>query len=70
MQRARVAAVSAPLSVVETLVPSVAGLVVFGDRVRPGWEPAVVVGAVLALAGIAAVSAAVAPAVPPERVLP
>lgn len=73
MQRAPVAAAGAPLSLTETLVPSLAGLVVFGDRVRPGWDAVVVLGAVLALAGIAAVSAAAPvppPAAEPERVLP
>lgn len=74
MQRAPVAAAGAPLGVTETLVPSIAGVVVFGDRVRSGWDAVVVLGAVLALTGIAAVSAAATPVArpgaEPERVHP
>ncbi|MGN6251903.1 MAG: EamA family transporter [Marmoricola sp.] len=73
MQRAAVTTSGAPLSVTEAVVPSVVGVAVFGDRLRAGWDPAVVVGVLLALAGIVAVArppaAASAEAAPtgPER---
>ncbi len=37
MQRTAVTAATAPLTVLQTLLPSVVGLVAFGDQVRPGW---------------------------------
>lgn len=70
MQRAPVTTSGAPLSLTETLVPSVVGVAVFGDRLRTGWDAAVAVGVVLALAGIIAVSRPPesAPTELPERV--
>lgn len=69
MQRAPVTTSGAPLSLAETLVPSVLGIVIFGDRLRPGWDAAVALGVALGLAGIIAVSRPV-PASAPERVGP
>lgn len=57
LQRASVTAATAPLVLLETLVPAVIGLAVFGDGVRPGWWPvalvgfAVSIGAALVLCG-------------------
>jgi drug/metabolite transporter (DMT)-like permease len=39
LQRASVTAATAPLVLLETLVPAVVGVVVFRDGVRPGWWP-------------------------------
>ncbi len=51
LQRASVTAVTAPLVLLETLLPAVVGLVVFGDQVRPGWWAPAVVGFVLSTGG-------------------
>lgn len=52
MQRAAVTAATAPLTVLQTLLPSAVGLVVFGDRVRPGWWlPALLAFAASLIAG-------------------
>lgn len=51
MGRAGVSAVTAPLIVLQTGVPSVVGVALLGDEVRPGWWPAVVAGLVLAVSG-------------------
>jgi drug/metabolite transporter (DMT)-like permease len=44
LQRASVTAATAPLVLLETLVPAVVGLAVFGDGVRSGWWPVAVIG--------------------------
>jgi drug/metabolite transporter (DMT)-like permease len=44
LQRASVTAATAPLVLLETLVPAVVGLAVFGDGVRSGWWPVAVFG--------------------------
>jgi drug/metabolite transporter (DMT)-like permease len=51
LQRASVTAASAPLVLLETLLPAVVGVVVFGDGVRPGWWSIAVIGFVLSIAG-------------------
>lgn len=52
LQRASVARVTAILVVTEVTVPGVAGIVLLGDSVRPGWWTALTAGLVLAVAGV------------------
>jgi drug/metabolite transporter (DMT)-like permease len=49
LQRAAVTTVTAALVIGETLLPSVVGVLVFGDGTRPGFLPVAVVGFVLAV---------------------
>lgn len=51
MRRTTVTAATAPLILLETAVPAVVGVAVFGDAVRPGWWPAALVGFALSTAG-------------------
>src|SRR5690606_41137510 len=51
LERGGVGPVAATVSVVEVLVPGVAGLVVLGDVVRDGWAVAAVVATVAAVGG-------------------
>jgi len=44
LRRAAVTAVNAPLILLETLVPAVVGIAVFGDKVRAGWWPVAIIG--------------------------
>jgi len=44
--------VTAILLVTEVTVPGLAGIVLLGDSVRPGWWPAMIAGLVLAVAGV------------------
>jgi drug/metabolite transporter (DMT)-like permease len=44
LQRASVTAATAPLVLLETLVPAVVGIAVFGDGVRAGWWPVALLG--------------------------
>jgi uncharacterized membrane protein HdeD (DUF308 family) len=44
--------VTAILLVTEVTVPGLAGIVLLGDSVRPGWWPAMTAGLVLAVAGV------------------
>ena len=44
LQRASVTAATAPLVLLETLLPAVVGIAVFGDGVRSGWWPVAVIG--------------------------
>lgn len=44
--------VTAVLSVTEVLVPGGAGLLLLGDAVRPGWEPALAVGVLLLVGSV------------------
>lgn len=39
LQRAPVTAVSAPMILLQTVLPAVAGVIAFGDQVRAGWWP-------------------------------
>ncbi len=47
-----VGSATAVLSVTEVVAPGLVGLVLLGDRIRPGWVAAAVVGLALALAGV------------------
>jgi hypothetical protein len=52
MRRAAVGSVVAVLSVTEVVVPGLVGLVLLGDRVRPGWGVALGAGWALAVSGL------------------
>lgn len=47
---------TAVLSVTEVVLPGLVGLALLGDRIRDGWVPAAVIGLVLALAGVVALT--------------
>lgn len=51
LQRGSVTVATAPLVVLETVVPAVAGLLVLGDSTRPGWGAVAAAGFVTAVAG-------------------
>lgn len=52
LQDGAVGSATAVLSVTEVVVPGVVGLALLGDRIRPGWELAALLGVVVALAGV------------------
>ena len=52
LERASLARVTAILLVSEVTVPGLAGIVLLGDSVRPGWWAAMSAGLVLAVAGV------------------
>jgi hypothetical protein len=52
MRRAAVGSLVAVLSVTEVVVPGLVGLVLLGDRVRPGWGAALAAGWALAVGGL------------------
>ena len=52
MRRGAVGTVVAALSVTEVIVPGLVGLVLLGDKVRPGWAPALVLGWLLTVLGV------------------
>ncbi|SDO27123.1 hypothetical protein SAMN05660199_01704 [Klenkia soli] len=52
LREGAVGAVTAVLSVTQVVVPGLVGLLLLGDRVRPGWVPALVVGLVLTVVGV------------------
>lgn len=68
MTRAPVNTSSAPLTLTETMVPTLVGLMVFGDGIRPGWAPLMGVGLALSMAGAAAVPALAGPRPTPDTV--
>lgn len=51
LQRTSVTAATAPLVLLETLVPAVVGVLVFGDQVRPGLAPLAIAGFLLSTVG-------------------
>ncbi|HEV7875616.1 MAG TPA: hypothetical protein VGP00_02990 [Nocardioides sp.] len=51
LDRAPVSTATAPLIVGQTFVPGLAGVLLLGDGVRPGWWPAVVAGLLLSVGG-------------------
>ena len=55
MTRAQVNTSAAPLTVAETVVPAMVGVLLFDDGIRSGWTSAVVIGLILSIAGAAAV---------------
>jgi hypothetical protein len=52
MREGAVATVVAVLSVTEVIVPGLVGLVLVGDRIRPGWAPALAAGWALTVTGV------------------
>lgn len=58
LARTSVTAATAPLVLLETVVPAVVGLTLFGDQVRDGWWPFAVVGFVLSILGSLVLSGA------------
>ena len=53
MKSGAVGSVVAVVSVAEVVIPGLVGLLVLGDRVRPGWAPVLGVGWALTVAGVA-----------------
>lgn len=53
--KAAVNIATAPLTMTETIVPSIVGVMLFNDGIRNGWTPVMVLGLVLSVAGAAAV---------------
>lgn len=51
LQRTSVTAATAPLVLLETLVPAAVGVLVFGDQVRPGLAPLALTGFLLSTLG-------------------
>ena len=51
LTRSTVAAATAPLVLLETAIPAIVGLTVFGDGVRAGWSAIALVGFVVSVAG-------------------
>jgi drug/metabolite transporter (DMT)-like permease len=51
LQRSAVTTVTAAVIIAETLFPALVGVVVLGDRTRPGFIPVAVTGFVVAIAG-------------------
>lgn len=72
LKRTTVTAATAPQTLLQTMIPSVVGLVAFGDQVRAGWWPVALVafgGALLAgfvLCGVAARLEMLPPTTDPE----
>jgi len=56
LQRASVIAASAPLVVLQTVVPAVVGVLMFDDGFRAGWWPLAVVGFVASIAAVVVLS--------------
>ena len=56
LQDGAVGPATAVLSVTEVVVPGVVGIALLGDRIRPGWEGVAVLGVVVALAGVIALT--------------
>ena len=64
---ASLARVTAILLVTEVTVPGLAGIVLLGDSVRPGWWAAMSAGLVLAVAGVVVLAGSPAQQPPPLR---
>jgi len=65
--RGSLARVTAILIVTEVTVPGLAGIVLLGDSVRPGWWAAMSAGLVLAVAGVVVLAGSPAQQPPPLR---
>jgi drug/metabolite transporter (DMT)-like permease len=53
LQRGSVTVASAPMIAAQTILPAIAGIVLLGDTIRPGWWPAAALGFLLAGAAAA-----------------
>jgi drug/metabolite transporter (DMT)-like permease len=58
MNRITVTAATAPVILLQTLVPAAVGVLVFSDGVREGWWPAAVIGLLVSTAGALVLSGA------------
>jgi drug/metabolite transporter (DMT)-like permease len=67
LQRGSVTVVIATLVVAETAVPALIGILVFGDRTRPGYVPVAAIGFLLAVAGAVALARFGEPAAEPAE---
>jgi hypothetical protein len=67
LESASLARVTAILLVTEVTVPGLAGIVLLGDSVRPGWWAAMSAGLVLAVAGVVVLAGSPAQQPPPLR---
>ncbi|MEV1293722.1 hypothetical protein [Pseudonocardia sp. NPDC049635] len=56
LQDGAVGTATAVLSVTEVVVPGVVGIALLGDRIRPAWEGAALLGVLVALAGVVALT--------------
>ncbi|MFP5072019.1 hypothetical protein ACLFMI_20430 [Pseudonocardia nantongensis] len=56
LQDGAVGPATAVLSVTEVVVPGVVGIALLGDRIRPGWGVGALVGVVVALGGVIALT--------------
>ncbi|MBN9734735.1 putative integral membrane protein [Pseudonocardia sp. Ae168_Ps1] len=56
LQNGPVGPATAVLSVTEVVVPGVVGIALLGDRIRDGWAGAALIGVVVALAGVIALT--------------
>lgn len=52
LQRGGVVPATAMMLIAETVPPSVIGVVLLGDRTRPGWAPVAAIGFLIAVAGV------------------
>ncbi|WP_250031327.1 hypothetical protein [Paractinoplanes maris] len=70
MQRGSVTLATAPLVVLETVAPAAVGLLLLGDRPRPGWGWAAAAGFVIAVGGAVSLSrhGEIQPAAEPQGV--
>ena len=66
LERGSVAAATALLWVVEAVVPALVGVLLLGDRVRPGWGPAALAAVAVAVAACAVLARAAPSEVSPD----
>ena len=67
LERASLARVTAILLVTEVTVPGLAGIILLGDSVRPGWWAAMSAGLVVSVAGVVVLAGSPAQQPPPLR---
>jgi len=67
LERGSLARVTAILLVTEVTVPGLAGIILLGDSVRPGWWVVMAAGLVLAVAGVVVLADSPAQRPPPRR---
>jgi drug/metabolite transporter (DMT)-like permease len=67
LERASLARVTAILLVTEVTVPGLAGIILLGDSVRPGWWAAMSAGLVVSVAGVMVLAGSPAQQPPPLR---
>lgn len=67
LERGSLARVTAILLVTEVTVPGLAGIILLGDSVRPGWWVVMTAGLVLAVVGVVVLADSPAQRPPPRR---